>query len=143
MANQIYPLAREGFGLGEIVWKETGGSVIKAHAVRGGAYNAGHKFLSQLTAAGASIVATATLASKTIPLGVATCADWSFGTVAAGLAIPAIVIVQTSAVGGGADLATTAQRLICWRDTDPGLPYTPIGQPMDVDVDATLGLFTL
>jgi hypothetical protein len=48
--------------------------------------------------------------------------------VATGAAIPAAIYFQSSAVTGGADVAPTAQRLICYVDTATGLPVTPNGQ---------------
>lgn len=126
MASALFDPGREGFLNGEIDYDT---AVIKAALVRGYTYSAAHKFVSDVTGAGGTLVATsAALASKTVTNGVADAADVTWTSVAAGAAIPAIIIFQSSAVGGGGDVAATAQRLICYIDTATGLPVTPNGQ---------------
>lgn len=121
----VYPLGREGFALGEIDWDT---AVVKAYLVRGYTYSAAHKFMSDVTGAGGTIVSTsAALASKTAASGVLDAADTSFVSVPAGAAIGAVIIAQSSAVGGGADVADAAKRLIVYIDTASGLPVTPDG----------------
>lgn len=135
MASSLFDPGREGFLSGEIVWKPAG-STIKAALVRGYTFNATHKWVSDLTGAGGTLVATsAALTSLTNTNGVADAADISFTSVAAGAAIPALVIFQASAVGGGADVAATSQRVIAWIDTATGLPLTPNGQNVNVTFD--------
>lgn len=128
MANALYDLGREGFLAGEIDWDT---AVIKAALVRGYTPNlATHKFVSDVTGAGGTLVSTsAALSSKTVTLGVADAADITFTAVASGAAIPYILIFQSSAVTGGADVATSAQRVIALIDTTTGvtLPVTPNG----------------
>lgn len=124
MANGLFDLGREGFAKAEIDWDT---AVIKAALVRGYTKDEAHKFVSDLTGAGGSLVATATLANKTATAGVLDADDVTFTSVAAGAAIPAIVLYQSSAVGGGADVAASAQRLIAIIDTGTGLPLTPDG----------------
>lgn len=86
------------------------------------------KFLSEIAAAG-RISTTAALTSKTVTKGVADAADTSWTGVAAISAgnqrAEGFVLVQTSAVGGGADVAVTSQRLISWHDDYTGLPVLP------------------
>lgn len=126
MASSLFDPGREGFLNGEIDYDT---AVIKAALVRGYTYSAAHKFVSDVTGAGGTLVATsAALASKTVTNGVADAADVTWTSVAAGAAIPAIIVFQSSAVGGGGDVAATAQRLICYIDTATGLPVTPNGQ---------------
>ena len=133
MASALYDPGREGFLAGEIDWDT---AVIKCALVRGYTFSAAHKFVSDVTGAGGTLVATsAALASKTVTSGVADAADVTFTAVAAGAAIPAIVIFQSSAVTGGADVAATAQRLICYIDTATGLPVTPNGQNITLAFD--------
>jgi hypothetical protein len=123
MTDIVYPLGREGFLGGEIDF-DTG--TIKALLLRGYTYSAAHKFVSDLTGGGGgTIVATVTLASKTITAGVADCADWTWPAVPTGAACSCFVVVQTSAPAGGADLAAGAQRLIAFYDSQTGLPVTP------------------
>lgn len=125
MSNLFDP-GREGFLLGEIDWD---GAVIKMALVRGYTFNAAHKFVSDVTGSGGTLVATSpALTSKTGTAGVADAADVVFTAVPSGAAIPAAIYFQSSAVGGGADVAATAQRLICFVDTGTGLPVTPNGQ---------------
>jgi hypothetical protein len=69
---------------------------------------------------------------KTVTNGVADAADVTFIAVTAGAAIPALIVFQSSANTGGADVATTAQRLIAYIDTATGLPVTPNGQNITV-----------
>lgn len=123
MTDTVYPRGREGFLGGEIDF-DTG--TIKALLLRGYTYSAAHKFVSDLTGGGGgTIVATQTLAAKTITNGVADCDDWQWDTVPTGAACESFVIVQSSAPGGGADLAAGAQRLIAFYDSQTGLPVTP------------------
>ena len=126
MSSQLFDAGREGFLLGEIDWD---GAVIKMALVRGYTFNASHKFVSDVTNAGGTLVATSSaLTSKTGSAGVADAADVTLSAVATGAAIPAAIYFQSSAVTGGSDVATTAQRLICYVDTATGLPVTPNGQ---------------
>lgn len=133
MASSLFDPGREGFLDGTIDWDT---AVIKTALVRGYTFNATHKWVSDVTGAGGTLVATsAELTSKTVAAGVADAADVVFTAVAAGAAIPAIVVFQSSAVTGGADVAATAQRLIGYIDTATGLPVTPNGQNINVAWD--------
>ena len=145
MASSLFDPGREGFLQGEVIWKESGGSTIKAALVRGYTFDASHKFVSDVTGAGGTLVATsAALTSKTGTAGVADAADVTFTSVAAGAAIPAVILFQASAVEGGADVAATAQRLIAYIDTATGLPVTPNGQNVSVAWDnGSLRIFRL
>lgn len=129
MASQLFDAGREGCLGAEIDWD---GAVIKMALVRGYTFNATHKFVSDVTNAGGTLVSTSSaLTSKTISGGVADAADVTFSAVPTGPAIPAAIYFQASAVTGGADVATTAQRLICYVDTGTGLPVTPNGQAIN------------
>lgn len=140
MANALYPAGREGFLVGEIDWDT---ATIKAALVRNYAYNAAHKFVSDLTGAGGVLHATSTaLASKTGTGGTADAADLTFTTPAANASGHSLLYFQSSAVSGGADVAASAQRLIAWVDTGTGLPVTPTGADVSVVFSAS-GLFTL
>ena len=134
MASSLWGPSREGFLDGTIDWDT---AVIKAALVRGYTFNSAHKFVSDVTGAGGTLVATsAALTSKTVTNGVADAADVVFSSVAAGAAIPAIIVFQSSAVTGGADVAATAQRLVAYIDTATGLPVTPNGQNITVAWDS-------
>lgn len=133
MANVLFDPGREGFLAGEIDWDT---AVIKAALVRGYAFNAAHKFVSDITTAGGTLVSTsAALGTKTVAAGVADAADVTFSAVAAGAAITGVLVFQSSAVGGGADVAATAQRVIGFMDTGTGLPVTPNGGDITVAWD--------
>jgi hypothetical protein len=132
VANAMFDPGREGFLRGEIRWD--GIAVIKAALVRGYTYAAGSKFVSDL--AGGTIVATSgALAGLSSTSGVADANDVTWAAVPAGAAIQAIVLFQSSAVGGGADVAATAQRLITFFDAYTGLPVTPNGGDISVAWD--------
>ena len=123
MANALFNPGREGFLAGEIDWDT---ATIKVSLVRGYTFAASHKFVSDVTATG-TLAATATLASKTVTDGVADAADVTFTAVASSASNHSLLIYQASAVGGGADVAATAQRLIAWIDTGTNLPITTNG----------------
>lgn len=133
MASSLFDPGREGFLNGEIDYDT---AVIKVALVRGYTYDASHKWVSDVTGAGGTLVATsAALSSKTVAAGVADAADVVFTAVPSGAAIPAMIVFQSSAVAGGADVAATAQRLIAYIDTATGLPVTPNGQNINVTWD--------
>jgi hypothetical protein len=132
VANNAFSAGKEGFLDGSIDW-DTG--TQKAALVRSYTFNDAHKFVSEMVAAGGSIVSSVTLTSKTVTGGAAGCANPVFPSVAAGAAIPAVVIYQSSAATGGADVATSAQRLIAYYDSATGLPVTPNGQNITAAVD--------
>jgi hypothetical protein len=133
VASSLFNPGREGFLDGTIDYDT---AVIKVALVRGYTFDATHKWVSDVTGAGGTLVATsAALSSKTVTDGVADAADVTFTSVAAGAAIPAIIVFQSSAVTGGADVAATAQRLVAYIDTATGLPVTPNGQNISVAWD--------
>jgi len=133
VASQLYDAGREGFLAGEIDWD---GAAIKAALVRGYSFSASHRFVSDVTNAGGSLVAiSGALTGKSISAGVADAADVSFAAVPTGAAISAVIIFQASAVTGGSDVVPSAQRLICYMDTATGLPVTPNGQAIGLSWD--------
>jgi hypothetical protein len=141
MANALYDPGREGFLAGEIDWDT---AVIKAILVRltaGGAavFTASHKFVSDLTATHTIAATSAALSGKTVTSGVADAADLApaFAAVASNANAHVVVLIQSSAVGGGADVAATAQRLIAWLDTGTNLPVTPNGGDINITWDNT------
>lgn len=112
--NTLFNPGREGFALGEIDWDT---AVIKAALVRGYTFSAAHKFVSDITGAGGTLVATSSaLGTKTGTDGVLDAADLTFLSVASGAAITGLLIFQASAVTGGADVAASSQRVIAWID---------------------------
>lgn len=142
MANALFNTAREGFLLGEIDWDT---AVIKVALVRAYTFNAAHKFMSDITTAGGIVHATsAALAGKTGTSGTADATDITFSAVASNASGHILVVFQSSAVGGGADVASTAQRVIAYLDTGTLLPITPNGGDIIVAWDNnTNKIFTL
>lgn len=137
MANALYDPGREGFLLGEIDWDT---AVIKAALVRltaGGAavFTASHKFVSDLTATHTLAATSAALSSKTGTSGVANAGTVTFTAVAANVNNHVLILFQSSAVTGGADVAATAQRLIAWIDTGTNIPVVPNGGDITVTWD--------
>ena len=133
MANALFDPGREGFLTAQI---DADTAVIKASLVRGYTFSASHKFVSDATGAGATLVATsAALSSVAITNGIFDAADVTYSAVASGSAITSILIYQSSAVTGGSDVAATAQRLIAYIDTATGLPVTPNGGDIPVSWD--------
>lgn len=133
MANALYDKGREGFLAGEIDWDT---ATIKALLVDTGNYSvntATHTFVSDIPSA-ARVATSPALSSKTVAAGVADAADTTF-TAVTGATVEAIVLFQSSAVGGGADVADTAQRLIAYIDTATGLPVTPNGGDITITWD--------
>jgi hypothetical protein len=140
MTNALFSTGREGFLLGEIDYDT---AVIKVALVRSYTFSAAHKFVSDVTGASGVLHATsAPLASKTGTSGTADADDITFTAPAANASAHSLLYFQSSAVGGGADVAASAQRLIAWVDTGAGLPVTPNGTDINV-VFSTSGLFTL
>lgn len=142
LANNIYDFGREGFLGGQIDW-DTG--VIRAILVDSADYAvniATHQYLSSVAAAAREETSGA-LTTKTITAGVADADDVTF-LAAAGDPCEAVILVQSSAATGGADIADTAQRLIAYYDTATGLPITLNGGNVTLAWDSgSLRIFKL
>lgn len=133
MANALFDPGREGFLLGEIDWDT---AVIKVALVRGYTFVASHKFVSDVTGAGGTLhVTSSALASKTGTNGVADAADVTYTAVTANATNHAILIFQSSAVTGGADVAASAQRVIAYIDTGTNIPIQPNGGDITIAWD--------
>lgn len=141
MANALYDPGREGFLAGEIDWDT---AVIKVALVRLTAagsplFTASHKFVSDLVATHTIASTSAALATKTVTSGVADAGDLApaFAAVTANAQNHVLVVFQSSAVTGGADVANTAQRLIAWIDTGTNIPVVPNGGDVNITWDNT------
>lgn len=133
MANALFDAGREGFLDGTIDWDT---AVIKIALVRGYTFSAAHKFVSDVTGASGTLhVTSSALASKTVTGGVADAADVAFTAVASNAGNHSVLIFQSSAVTGGADVAATAQRLIGWVDTGTNFPIVPNGGDVTIAWD--------
>jgi hypothetical protein len=128
MANQLYPKGKQAL-LGALIDMDT--DDIRACLTRT-AYNAAHEFLSSVT----DIVATSPqLTAPTIVNGVFDTADFVCPTVAAGAAVPFIVLYKNTGTAA-------TSRLIAHIDTATGLPVTPDGTNINVTVNPS-GWFSL
>jgi hypothetical protein len=132
MADNLFNPGREGFLAAEIDWNS---AVIRVALVRGYTYSASHKFVSEIVTAGATLVATSNLTNCAVANGIADADDVVFSAVPTGTACNALIIYQASAVGGGGDVATSAQRLIADIRDATGLPVTPNGGNINVAWD--------
>lgn len=125
MANALFGPGREGFLDGTIDWDT---AAIKSALVRGYTFSAAHKFVSDVTTAGGTLhVTSAAFANKTKTDGVADADDVVYTGVPLNANNHAVIIFQSSAVGGGVDVAATAQRLIAYIDTGTNYPIVPNG----------------
>lgn len=134
MANALFTPAKEGLLDGSL---DLDTATIKAVLVRSYTFSASHKFLTDVTGAGGVLAGTPqTLAGKTVTGGVFDANDVTFTAVAANASGHSVLVYQTSAAAGGADLATSAQRLIGYYDTGTLLPVTPNGGDITVAWDS-------
>jgi hypothetical protein len=102
-------------------------ATVKVALVRSYTFSAAHATMADALAAGAVVNGSATLASAAITGGNFTAADATLTTTASAVA-HALLFYQSSAVTGGADVATSAQKLICYADTGAGIAvYPPTG----------------
>jgi hypothetical protein len=121
MANGYFTPFPEGL-LDDTISMSVG--VFKCSLVRGYTFSAAHKFVSDVTATGTINGTSAALANKTFAGGVFDADDTSI-TTTANATNHGLLIYQASAVTGGADVATSAQRVIAYYDTGTGLPIQP------------------
>lgn len=130
MANAVYPKAKEGFLDGSI---DLDTATIKVALVRGYTYSSSHTTVSDVTGAGGTLhAASSGLASKTVTNGVFDASDITFTTPSTNANDHSLLVYQSSAVGGGADVAASSQRVIAWVDTGTGIPIKPAGGDITV-----------
>jgi hypothetical protein len=133
MANALFDPGREGFLDATIDWDT---AVIKVALVRAYTFSAAHKFVSDVTgASGVLHVTSSALGSKTVTNGVADGADVAYTAVTANGSNHSVLVFQSSAVGGGGDVAASAQRLIAWIDTGTNFPIIPNGGDITIAWD--------
>lgn len=111
----------EGWLKGEI---DLDTAVIKAAFVRSYTFNAAHKFVSDVTGAGGVLNGVSAALSMSVTGGTIDAADTTANTTASAVD-HGILLFQSSAVGGGADVAASAQRVIAYFDSGTGLPIQP------------------
>lgn len=126
MANALYDKGREKFLTGAINWTSDN---IKAVLVDAADYTvnlATHEFLSDIGAP-ARVATSANMGSKTATAGVADCADFAFATVTGD---PSEIVVFYKDTG-----TASTSPLISYHDTATGLPVTPNGGDVNVQID--------
>ena len=134
MANVVYPKAKEGFLDGGI---DLNTASVKVALVRGYTYSSTHEFVSDVTGASGTLHATSdALTSVDVTNGVFDAADVTFAAPATDANQHSLLIFQSSAVGGGADVAASSQRVIAWLDTGTGAPIVPSGGHITVVWDS-------
>ena len=129
MANALYDLGRESFLKGEISWSSDN---IKTVLVDTATYTvnlATDQFLSDI-AIGERVATSGNLTLPTTVAGAADAADVTFTDVTGDIS-EALVIYQDS------NEATTS-RLIAYIDTATGLPVTPNGGDIQVQLSAPI-----
>lgn len=99
-------------------------AVIKAAFIRGYTFSAADKFMSAVLGTGTLNGTPVALAGVSVTGGVLDANDTAI-TTTANATNHGIILYQASAVTGGADVATSAQRTICYLDVGTGLPIQP------------------
>ena len=123
MANAIYPKFKEAAHRGSVALAT---DVVKAILVDSSVYtySAAHEFLSDV----ASVIATsAAVTGKTLTDGQFNCSDPVFTAVAAGGPHEYVIFFVDTGVAGTSEL-------ICFIDTATGLPVTPNGLDITVEI---------
>lgn len=126
MANALYTKGKEGI-LDETVALSSG--TIKAALLRSYTFSDSHEDIADVTGAGGTVVATATISNKAFTGGVFDADDVTWTTVANGAACDNFVVYQ--------DGATDAdRRLIMFVDSYTNLPVTPNGGDITIEWDS-------
>lgn len=136
MANASYYPFRDAIMVGSINMS-TG--VLKVALVRGYTFAATHVFMSDVTTAGGVVNAASTaLLNKTFTAGVFDADDITLTATASALN-HVLIVYQSSAATGGADVAATAQRLLFYMDTGTNLPIAPAAGTVTITWPNTTG----
>lgn len=125
MANALYDNGRQGI-LDRTI--DITAATIKAGLLRTATFSAAHSALSDVTGAGATLVASAALSGKTYTAGVLNASATVLSAVATGAACNAIVLYNDTGTA-------STSRLIAYIDTATGLPVTPNGQDITISWD--------
>ncbi len=122
MANALYTPFKQGI-LGALYDLDT--ASIKVALVRTYTFSAAHATMADVTTAGGVINGTsAALTTPTVTGGVFDADDTTI-TMTSSASNHYLIVFQSSAVTGGADVAAGSQRLIAYFDTGTGLPVVP------------------
>lgn len=130
MANALYGKGRNAFAFGDVVWKASGGSTIKATLIDTAEYVLGanidvHQYMNLDTVPAAAKIATATMALIDAALGVCDAANTVLSSVSG--ATGEALIIWKDGGGGGTTQSGTTDLLLAYIDTATGLPVTPNG----------------
>lgn len=122
MANATYTQFKQGILNAEY---DLNTASIKVALVRAYAFSAAHATMADVTAAGGvTNGVSAALTNPTITGGVFDADDTTVATTASAVN-HYLIVYQSSAVTGGADVAAASQKLIAYFDTGTGLPVVP------------------
>jgi len=122
MANAAYTAFKKGVLNAEY---DLDTASVKVALVRGYTFSAAHATMSDVTGAGGTVNGTsAALTNPTVTGGVFDADDTTIATTA-NSSNHVLIVYQSSAVGGGADVAAGSQKLIAYFDTGTGLPVVP------------------
>lgn len=122
MANRLYDKGREGFGNGDISWRDGDIRAIIIDTLTYTPNFVSDEFLDDISPS-AIVAMSSALTGKTNVGGVMDSDDVTFATIPSGPPCEAIILVQYTG-----DEATS--RLICYLDTATNLPFTPAGVPV-------------
>jgi hypothetical protein len=132
MANAAFSTFYDGIMTGAI---DLDTASLKVSLVRGYTFVATHTYVSDVIGAGGTLNGTsAALTSVTVSGGVLNAAGTTL-TATANATNHALLVYQASAPTGGADVAPSAQRLVCYLDTGTGLPIQPGSGTVNVNWD--------
>lgn len=126
MANSLYDKGRERFLIAAVNWASDN---IKAVLVDASDYTvdlANHEFLSDITGSG-RVATSGNMGTKTTTAGVAGCANFTFTSVTGD---PSEIIVFYKDTG-----TASTSPLIAYLDTATGLPVTPNGGDINIQID--------
>jgi hypothetical protein len=138
MANALYNKAKQGL-LSGLIDLDT--AVIKCALVSGYTptmSSSTHEFVSDVVSAGGTLQGATAMTGCTTTNGVFNADPTTMLSVPAGAACSRVLIYQASAVTGGADVATNAQRVIALIDTAAGgasFSITPNGGNITITWD--------
>ncbi len=124
MSNQFYNAFKQGL---LDAGYDLNTASIKVAAVSGYTFSTSHSTIADVTGSGATINASsAALTNPTIVNGVFN-ADATSITTTASATNHTLIVYQSSAVTGGADVAAASQKLILFIDTssDGSIPFQP------------------
>jgi len=128
MANALFDSGREAFLDGNISWSTDSIKILLIDEGTDVPVPSTDDFLDDILA-GARVATSGALTSKTVTAGVADCADETISAVS-GATVESLVVFEDDA---GAE---SADRLICYIDTGTGLPFTPNGGDVTIQIDS-------